>query len=194
MRENQEHKNLNFEGDTMLCPICKNYSLVAEEIETGLPSLRCPQCKGRWIASYQYWKWKESSGKNLLNQNFSKEGDLPVNDNTAAKLCPECGHFLRRFPVGKGVSFGLDHCGNCGGMWFDANEWDVLRRQGLHVDVHKIFSEIWQNQVRDDEHNAAMEIFYKEKFGEEGYRKARDIKTWINTHPNKSELRAFLGL
>lgn len=178
----------------MLCPVCKKYSLAVNEIETGLSSPQCPQCKGRWIASFQYWKWKETSGRSLSKSNLDSEGDLPVKDNMAAKLCPECGYFLRRFPVGKDILFGLDRCGNCGGMWFDANEWDVLKQRGLHKDVHKIFSEIWQNQVRSDEHKVAMEAFYKEKFGDIGYQKAQETKNWIETHPHKSELQAFLGL
>ena len=39
-----------------------------------------------------------------------------------------------------------------------------------------------------------MEAFYKDKFGADGYQKAQEIKDWIDTHPHKAELRAFLGL
>ncbi len=178
----------------MNCPVCKEQVMSSHPLEANLSAQVCGRCSGKWIASYQYWRWKEVSGKSLLANHASAAGDIPVEDNTGAKLCPECGHFLRRFPVGQGLGFGLDHCGNCGGTWFDANEWENLKGRSLHDDVHKIFSEVWQNQVRSDEHQAAMEAFYKEKFGEDGYQKAKDLKAWIDTHPNQAELRAFLGL
>jgi len=178
----------------MLCPVCKNYSLTHHEVESGLSSQQCSHCKGQWIASYQYWKWRDVSGKSLSEKPASESGECKVNDSTNAKLCPECGHFLRHYPVGHGMSFGLDRCGNCGGTWFDVQEWEVLKRHGLHDDVHKIFSEIWQKQLRDEEHQAAMKAFYKDKFGDDGYRKAQEVKGWIDTHPHKQELRAFLGL
>ncbi|MHC4551893.1 MAG: zf-TFIIB domain-containing protein [Planctomycetota bacterium] len=178
----------------MNCPVCKDQALTRQPLETNLCSCACEKCKGKWVASHQYWKWKESSGKALTANKPVPGADLPVEDSTGAKLCPECGHFLRRFPVGQGLGFDLNHCGNCGGTWFDANEWENLKNRGLHDDVHKIFSEVWQNQVRSDEHTAAMEAFYKEKFGDEGYRKAVDLKAWIDTHPHNAELRAFLGL
>ena len=177
----------------MICPVCKDYRLVAEEVEQGLVSRDCPSCKGRWIGSYHYWKWHEVSGKSLAAVPPQDEA-LSVDDSTGAKLCPECGHFLRRYPVGRGVDFGLDRCGNCGGMWFDRNEWETLKSRSLHDDVHKIFSEIWQRQIRDEARQAAMEAFYKDKFGDDDYQKAIAIKHWLNAHPHASTLRAFLGL
>lgn len=178
----------------MLCPVCQNYSLKQHEIESGLSSSSCSNCGGQWIASYQYWKWRDATGKSLPETPASEGMKAPVKNSTNAKLCPECGHFLRRFPVGHGIEFALDRCGNCGGTWFDANEWETLKSCNLHDDVHKIFSEIWQKQVRDEAHQAAMEAFYRQKFGEDGYQKAQETKVWILSHPHQAELRAFLGL
>ncbi len=177
----------------MLCPVCKNCSLRAQEIDPGLTSSHCPDCGGRWIASYQYWKWREKTGKSLAEKPTEAGIKPPVKDSAAAKLCPECGHFLRRFPVGHGIEFTLDRCGNCGGTWFDANEWETLKSRNLHDDVHKIFSEIWQKQIRDEAHQATMETFYRQKFGDDGYQKAKSMKAWIQSHPHQAELRAFLG-
>ena len=178
----------------MKCPVCKNYALAAKELEQNLSSQNCPNCRGRWIGSFQYWKWRQASGKSIAETPSSDESDLPVKDSSNAKLCPECGHFLRRYPVGHDIDFSLDRCGNCGGMWFDQNEWEVLKNRNLRDDVHKIFSEIWQRQLKDQQHQAEMEAFYKKKFGPDDYHKALDIKSWLDAHPNKSALRAFLGL
>lgn len=176
----------------MYCPICKHTAMHRNQLEADLTAYECSQCSGRWIASYQYWQWQEKSGKSLLASSASDNTSLAVQDNPKAKLCPECGHFLRRFPVGHGVEFLLDHCGNCGGIWFDKNEWEVLKSCGLHDDVHKIFSEIWQNQVRQEQQTRAVEEMYKTRFGPADYAKITDIKQWLQTHPLRSELLAFL--
>jgi Zn-finger nucleic acid-binding protein len=176
----------------MNCPVCKNHGLVSEKLEDNLISHACHCCGGRWIGSFQYWKWKDASGKSLDEKLVGECEDLPVTDSTGAKLCPECGYFLRRFPVGHDVAFGLDRCGNCGGMWFDGNEWETLKGRGLHDDVHKIFSEIWQKQVRDTEYQKNMEAILIGKFGEDGYAKAKEVKAWLDEHPHKAELLALL--
>ncbi len=79
-------------------------------------------------------------------------------------------------------------------MWFDQNEWEVLKSRNLHDDVHKVFSEIWQRQLKDEEHQVALDTFFKQKFGTEDYKKALETKNWLNAHPDSAALRAFLGL
>ena len=177
----------------MNCPVCKSIILSRKELETHLQAYECDSCRGRWIASYQYWKWKESSGSRLPDPPAPQQDDLPVHDSTAAKLCPECGHFLRRYPVGEGLDFSLDRCGNCGGTWFDKNEWEILKSRGLHDNVHKIFSEIWQHRIRDDQRRQAADQMYRDKFGTEDYEKIKQIREWIQAHPQQSELLAFLS-
>lgn len=178
----------------MNCPVCKSMSLFHKQLENQLLASQCSTCGGRWIASYQYWKWKEQSGGRLPNPPDPPEGELPVADSTGAKLCPECGHFLRRYPVGADLDFSLDRCGNCGGMWFDKNEWEALKARDLHDNVHKIFSEIWQSRIRDTRRQQALEQMYREKFGPADYEKIKDIKNWFAGHPRQAELKAFLNL
>ncbi len=177
----------------MNCPVCKQMTLFQKELEKHLPVRECNGCGGRWISSYHYWKWKEQSGGDLAAAQPAGE-EPPVRESTGVKLCPECGRFLRRWPVGEGLAFGLDRCGNCGGMWFDRNEWEALRQRGLGGHVHQIFSEIWQHRLRKEEKTRAMEQFYRGKFGPADYQKALETKAWIDTHPHRAELRAFLKL
>ena len=177
----------------MNCPVCKQIALFPKDLEPDLSARECNLCGGRWIGSFQYWKWKEHSGKELT-QSEPPQTTLPVTDSTAVKLCPECGHFLRRFPVGEGLRFSLDRCGNCGGMWLDRNEWESLKQHGLHDHAHKIFSEVWEHRIRQQEQTDAMEKIYRDKFGLEDYKRIAEIKEWIDNHPHPSELRAFLKL
>lgn len=155
-------------------------------------ALECNKCRGRWLGSYHYWKWRDKQGKSLPELPKAERADLPVADSQAAKLCPECGHILIRYPVGYEIDFQLDRCGNCGGVWFDKNEWEVLESRNLHDDVHKIFSAVWQAAVRKETHEKTMQEFYREKFGAADYQKIQEIKSWINNHRLSHELYAFL--
>ena len=178
----------------MNCPVCKKVRLSDKELETHLKANQCSGCGGRWVASWQYWKWKEQYGGHLPNRPVAGADDLSVEDSTAAKLCPECRHFLRRYPVGEDLDFSLDRCGNCGGTWFDKNEWEVLKSRGLHENVHQVFSEIWQHRLRNADHQTRMDNMYKEKFGPGDYEKIKEIKEWITGHACEAELKAFLNL
>ena len=62
-------------------------------------------------------------------------------------MCPHCGYPLRRYKVGAGAAFGLDHCGHCGGVWLDAPEWAGLKARGLHGALNRIFTDTWQRRV-----------------------------------------------
>ncbi|MBN2210229.1 MAG: zf-TFIIB domain-containing protein [Sedimentisphaerales bacterium] len=177
----------------MQCPVCKTSVLKHQELESGLKSMFCPGCKGTWIASYQYWLWRDKHGKSLPEIPLAKENDADIHDNITAKLCPECGHFLIRYPVGHGCAFQLDRCGHCGGMWFDCQEWEALKRRNLHDDVHLIFSEVWQHRVRNEERHRDREKFLEQKFGQKDYARIKEIKAWLQNHPQSGELYAFLN-
>ena len=162
------------------------------ELEDGLKVLECQECRGRWIQSFYYWKWREKHGKSLPERPAGGGSELPVRDTPAAKLCPECGHILIRYPVGHEVEFRLDRCGNCGGIWLDRNEWENLKQRNLHDDIHKFFSATWQRQVREEESKKSREFLLREKFGDRDYDKLIETKNWITEHALSHEILAFL--
>ncbi len=177
----------------MKCPVCRQVNLNKAELDAGLFAMECERCRGKWIQSYFYWKWREKLGMSFEEIPAEYVTEMEIRDNPNAKLCPECGHFLVRYPVGHQTGFELDRCGHCGGVWFDMNEWEALKARNLHDDVHKIFSEIWQSQVRQDEMARAREAFFREKFGEEDYLRALEIRQWLREHPLSHELFAFVN-
>jgi Zn-finger nucleic acid-binding protein len=117
---------------------------------------------------------------------------IEVKDHKGAKLCPECGKILLKYKVGHGLDFYVDHCSACGGIWLDQNEWQALEALNLHDEIHRIFSTAWQKQIRQENLAQTMEAVFKNRFGEESYAKAKEIREWLNTHPQKDELMAFL--
>jgi Zn-finger nucleic acid-binding protein len=175
----------------MKCPVCKNVSLKNLEIEENLRGAECESCGGRWVRSAQYSKWLQSHGENLPELTKEQTADLEVHESIQAKICPDCGHFLTRRKVGHGLNFRLDRCGACGGIWFDKNEWEILKSRNLHDDVHFIFSAAWQERLHEEETRENLEQEYLELFGEKDFTEIKNFKKWLDSHPQKS---AILGL
>jgi Zn-finger nucleic acid-binding protein len=176
----------------MNCPVCKSVILAPAEVDTALASRQCGKCDGHWVASAAYFAWLEQRGTDLPEKPAGSDVDLTISEVARAKLCPECGRFLTRAKVGHGVNFHLDRCGACGGVWFDANEWEVLRRRNLHDDVHFVFSSAWQADVARRDREAAYDRLMGEKLGDADWAEVKRIRAWLDGHPKRSQLYAAL--
>ena len=121
----------------MDCPACGTHGISAIELEENLNGYICSACEGIWVKGYQYWKWLKTHGSILPEKPADFSADVPVADSRQAKICIECGHVLLRNKVGHGIPFYLDRCSACGGIWFDKNEWEVLKSRNLHDEIHR---------------------------------------------------------
>lgn len=177
----------------MKCPVCKTEELDFSPLESNLTSRHCDKCGGNWIPSFEYWKWRERHKEGLPETPAGHTTPPnPVTSALIAKLCPECNKILIKYRVGHGANFSLDQCGNCGGVWFDKDEWEALKARDLHEDVYLIFTAPWQDQVRGQESRRAQEELYRKKFGDEGFNEIQRMKAWIDAHPRKQEILAYL--
>lgn len=177
----------------MNCPVCKTLRLEYLESDEPPQRLVCGECGGQWVKSFQYWKWLRAHGDNLPEKPPEEGDQLPVADSTRAKLCPECGHFLARAKVGHEVDFHIDRCGFCGGLWFDKNEWEILRSRNLHDDVHFVFSSAWQHQVADEEHKQTHLARIEKILGSADLAKVKQFKEWSEAHPKRNTITSFLA-
>lgn len=175
----------------MRCPLCDRASLSRKELEEYLAVKECNKCGGYWISADVYWKWLKKHGRTFPEKPFSEVINT-LEDSQKAKICPDCGHILIKYRVGHGISFYLDHCNNCNGVWFDKNEWETLKSRNLHDDIHSIFTTPWQEKVRKEESSKRLEKIYAEKFGDD-YAEIKKIKKWLDEHPRKSTILAYFN-
>lgn len=176
----------------MNCPVCRSVSLQSITLDPALQGHECPQCHGIFLRSDNYWKWREQLAEELPEQTDPEPQLLPV-EPPKAKQCPQCQHILLPYRVALDLTFTVDHCGSCNGVWFDQGEWRALLRRNLHDNLHQIFAAPWQRRLREAQHQAAMEAIYIAKFGAEDYAEAKRIKAWLNAHPEAIALRAYLN-
>lgn len=174
------------------CPGCKEEGLSQHELEQDLHSSRCGKCNGVWVSSSQYQQWLKHHGENLPEKAPDAGVNLETNEAHGAKFCPECKYILLKYKVGHNVGFSLNRCGHCGGVWFDKNEWEIMKSRNLNDDVHLVFSEAWQSAVRAEEHNNAVDEILRKQIGDTDLKEIQRIKTWLQSHPKSAELYAYL--
>lgn len=109
--------------------------------------------------------------------------------------CPVCGtaNLVGRELESGLLASGCSDCGgNYGGVWFDGEEWESLKSRNLHDDVHFIFGQPWQAEVTKRARERAHEEILRVRFGGEDLSELRRIKVWLEGHPNKDAMLAFL--
>ncbi len=173
------------------CPVCPNTELSHGYLETGLPAYECQLCGGLWISAIEYLVWSRSQPVAPWDES-PPDRSLLVEDSQAAILCPDCGRILRRYQVWPDFDFNLDRCGGCHGVWFDQNEWQLLKLHGMHHKVNQFFTEPWQRKLREEETRRRFERMYTDKFGSDDYAEVQRIKGWLTSHSQGSGLIAYL--
>lgn len=174
------------------CPVCKEEGLSQHELEQNLHPSRCGKCNGVWVSSLQYEQWLKHHGANLPEKAPDAGVSLETSEAHGAKFCPECKYILLKYKVGHNVGFSLNRCGHCGGVWFDKNEWEIMKSRNLNDDVHYVFSEAWQSAVRAEEHKTAIDDILRKQIGDADLKEIQRIKSWLQSHPKSNELYAYL--
>ena len=102
------------------------------------------------------------------------------------------GTIMRKMRISKGNQHRLDYSAPVGGVWLDKGEWELLKHEGLAGSLNAILTEQWQTKIKDQKAEATFDALYLSKFGEEDYQKIKDLRSWLNAHPLKMDLRSFL--
>lgn len=176
----------------MQCPSCETIELHSIYLEDSLPAHTCGNCGGIWVASTHYWTWLEQGATSLSEQLEGDTSPVPTTDMQRAGICPWCGHLLLKYKVTHDIPFTLDQCGHCNSFWFDKHEWDVLKNHNLHIMVHKVSTVPWQRRIRAAESQRNWQAFYHQKFGAADYDEIQRVRTWLQQHPERDRLIAYL--
>ena len=168
-----------------------NVALIPTRLAEGLNAYAATDGSGHWISHGDYMAWIQAKGE-ILPEKTDCEVDLDFEDTGKARICPECGRILIKYHVGHGLSFQVDHCPGCGGVWLEKNEWEALERKNLHDEIHRIFSAHWQKGILEENLKSRFTDIYTKRFGPEGYDKARDFRAWLDRQENRAEIIAYL--
>lgn len=170
----------------MQCPKDKKVELVDSRLAGDMAVKHCPDCKGTWIPAGEYEVWQSQQSQTRVEA-IPKTLDVDYVQSpfdTKAALCPECRHYLSRAKVGLKTPFYVERCPNCGGIWCDRGEWDILERLGLHTSIGQLFSSEWQIRVKAREYAAREKEATVEKLGESLAQQVFELAELLENHPN----------
>jgi len=176
------------------CPGCIKTDLKLTHLDHDLPAHSCTVCGGAWVQAHQYHAWLNDNPPITSKPAWSNEGIAPqlITDADYAKICPDCGRFLRRYKFWPDDNLHLEHCSACHGVWIGPFEVLAVRQKNLWGKINLIFTGRWQQRFREAETRRRFEKMYLEKFGERDYDAIKRIRRWLEKHPKRSSLMAYL--
>jgi len=180
----------------MSCPTCGTDSMLETVLleESGLHVEACSRCEGLWIPAGAYNRWLEQQAAAPASTSGGPHHvHLEMKDGPFLRRCPTCAYILGRYRVGPDVPFTIDRCHNCGGIWLDAHEWDVLKAARLHERLHAIFTSKWQQDVRRREADEKEEAWRRRVLGEDGYERLVAFEAWARQQPNRHVIFEILA-
>lgn len=169
------------------CPKDKKFELVDSNLTGDLPAKCCPDCKGTWIPSEEYETWQRRQPVVTLGDVSQQTLDVDFVQSpfdAKAALCPQCSHYLARAKVGFKTPFYVERCPNCGGIWCDYGEWDVLTELGLNTVIQQLFTSEWQARSKEREQSEREKQATIEKLGEELANQLFELANLLESHPN----------
>ncbi len=171
----------------MQCPKDKKITLVDSVLAGDLAVKHCPDCQGTWIPPENYADWKQRHGERQEDSRIPSTLDVEYVQSpydTRAALCPECNCYLSRAKVALRKPFYVERCLNCGGIWCDRGEWDILEKLGLHTSIEHLFSSEWQMRVREREQHQQERRATIDKLGAELAERVFELAELLENHPN----------
>lgn len=172
----------------MKCTSCKNGQLLPSFIDDAFRAHTCNNCGGNWILVEDYVAWKERHPEH----EFSSDSTCEPEESAKAILCPLTGTIMRKFKLSSNTEHKIDYSAIVGGVWLDKGEWELLKREKLAGSLNAILTSHWQKNVRLESTKDNFSAIYQDKFGEDSYKKVKDMRTWLAQQENKADLRAYL--
>lgn len=174
----------------MKCTACRAGNLVPSFLGALFRCHTCDNCGGNWILVEDYISWKERHPEHQFAE-VSIE-NMDAEDSPGALICPITGGLMSKFRITRDNSHRLDYSAKVGGVWLNKGEWEMLVAEGLAGNLNAILTDQWQRRIRTEQASESFENLYRNKFGDEDFEKACEVRDWLQAHPQKADLRAFL--
>jgi Zn-finger nucleic acid-binding protein len=176
------------------CPTCgETVHLEIRALEESkLRADHCPRCDGVWLTLSAYAQWLERGSPSGASDPGSLPPQKELNDGPFMRRCPDCRYILGRYRVGHDVPFTIDRCHNCRGVWLDSHEWAGLKQRGLHVQLHQIFTDDWQREIRQKATAAQEDARLRKQLGSADYDRILEFRRWISQHPRRDTIWGLL--
>ena len=175
------------------CPKCKDQPLTAGSPAPGLSEdhevLQCSTCHGTWLS-------RTAAEQMVADGEAPAEIDeltAPRNDaDRRTGVCPHGHGIMLRARVHLSEPFYLERCPHCGGIWFDAGEWNRLAGSYLLDHLQDFWNPAWQHRMRRQQDHQKYQERLRDELGEEVFARLARLARDLKEHPRKARALAFL--
>ncbi|MEO8904037.1 MAG: zf-TFIIB domain-containing protein [Polyangiaceae bacterium] len=156
---------------------------------TGAAALRCPGCAGFWVAPEVV---ASAASVEVLGK-LDAPPTRAASEDKRTGQCPDGHGLLRRARVAWHEPYFLERCGRCGGVWFDAGEWQRAAADDLLTNLSEVWSPAWRKQLSDQQSHAALEVDLRAKLGSELFALLHALAARLEAHPQRTVALAYLS-
>jgi Zn-finger nucleic acid-binding protein len=172
------------------CGCAKGATFERHKPAEGLHTRRCTHCLGVLLLLKDYRVWRDRHFSSLPT--IEPHPMSGQEQSSKARFCPLCQHLMGRYRTGDAASFWLDYCPTCDAVWLDDGEWVLLEKSGFAPYLDTLLTERWQKLIQSKKTLSYRDERLRARFGEETLAEIQRIKTWLDAHPRKKELLAYL--
>lgn len=172
--------------------------MVSRESSDEPRLLRCEReadgCGGAWLNFDDHLAWVNTASAHRSAK--PSETPEPVASEAAdegrAKRCPRCGRLLTRYRVSADHEFRLDRCASCAGIWFDAGEWELMKRVTPLARLQHLFNDTSQQRLAAELRRRQHEDRCRLILGEAAFGRVIEFRAWMRTQPHAATILALL--
>ena len=176
----------------MKSPVASQKPMQRETLEDGLIVFRCVETQGIYIPADSYWRWLHKQPERLERLPAPSDQVVQESESGEVKICPETGTLMSRFKVGHGFDFTIDRS-ITGNIWLDAGEWEALREQNFHDEIHLVFTAPWRSEVQEMESEENTKKRQEECLGPELVKRLNSLQKELQGHPHRMMALALLN-
>ena len=179
------------EGDQMLCPKCQEHSIKLAKLEEHLPCYVCELCHSRMFGLQVYRHWLELSNPNVCEVEVTQD-DVIVDDDDRAWTCTNCHCAMITYTFNLNGTHVFEICLYCQEVWFDDAEWEFLKDLSSRGELPAIFTDEWQQALKQSIRQQQLTRSYIQQFGEQDYKEIRRIRHWLRDHQQYHALLDYI--
>ncbi len=112
--------------------------------------------------------------------------------DTKTGICPEGHGIMTRAKIDTEEPFYLEKCSSCGGIWFDAGEWEKLATNNLIENINDFWCKSWQRKHKKEKDRQNYLENNKQIIGTEVFEKIMELSEILKNHPEKGRALALL--
>jgi Zn-finger nucleic acid-binding protein len=126
-------------------------------------------------------------------EGVAQEAPLPASDaDRRTGACPIGHGLMGRARVDLDTPFYLERCMLCGGVWFDAGEWNQLATSHLLGSLHEFWTPAWRWRSQQEKVRKAELERLKTRLGPELFAQVQAVAAALREHPARDEAMAFI--